>query len=126
MKNTDLDPIIALYRHADSRRIPDISTRSIVDAVKASRGQKDLLAEIRRAFTWKWAASAIAIACAMIVFMFILFRNYPSKESLIAIDISAKSVIITADNSVLEQKNQEQEFQFVYTSRNGKNVSVKL
>ncbi len=126
MKNTGLDPIMALYKHADSRLLPDISTASIMAAVKASRQKRNLFAEIRQAFSLKWVVPAAVTACLLVVLVFVMFKGTPAKENMIAIDISAKSVIITADNSVLEQKSQEQELKFVYTSRNGKNVSVKL
>jgi len=120
MKNLDLDSAIGLYRRMDGTRLPEISSEKIAAAVLRSREKTGLMPAVR------WIAPLAAAACLAVVLLTVIPGHAPSRNDRLTINITGYG------SSLRSGQPQAQEFGpgpvqvLNYTSKNGKNVSVKL
>ena len=119
MKTPDLDSIITLYRQTDADRIPGVSTDGIVAAVRRARtGSRSVL---------KWAIPFAAAACLAAVLLAAIPGFVKSRTGRFSIDITnSGSSLLTSRSERVTAGISGPGKSFNFTSRDGKNVSIKL
>jgi hypothetical protein len=124
MKTPGFEEIVRLYRQTDGARLPEIRTGGIVAAVRAA-GWRGARTGLSRWLPLAAAACATAVILAAAVPGMLLGPGH-GKDPALSINITGSGSSLLPENGIRNGLRNHDGQGLRYTSRNGKNISVKL